>query len=51
MTKKTPSKKSTKKTVKKVIKAAAVDPAVVLAARNKYRKGPKLPKARGYVVM
>jgi len=45
MSKKIPAKKTVKKTVKKVMKAAA-DPAVVAAARNKYRQGPKLPKAR-----
>ena len=49
MTEKTPSTKTTKKTVKKVIKdvmPAKADPKVVAAARNKYRQGPKLPKAR-----
>ena len=46
MATKTPSKKATKKTVKKVIKTVAPDPKVVMAARNKYRSGPKLPKAR-----
>ena len=47
---KSSSKKSTKKVVKNVIKdvvkKTAVDPKVVAAARNKYRQGPKLPKAR-----
>jgi hypothetical protein len=47
MTKKTPSTKANKKTVKNVIKnVIKADPAVVLTARNKYRQGPKLPKAR-----
>ena len=49
MAKKTPSKKTTKKTVKNVIKdvvGTKADPAAVLAARDRYRKGPKFPKAR-----
>ncbi len=46
MAKKTPSKKSTKKSVKKVIASSAPDPKVIAAARDKYRKGPKFPKAR-----
>jgi len=41
MAKKTPAKKSTKKAVKKVMAEAAV-----LVARDKYRSGPKFPKAR-----
>ena len=45
MTKKTSSTKTTKETVKTVLKTVA-DPKVVMATRNKYRSGPKLPKAR-----
>jgi hypothetical protein len=51
MTKKSPATKEVKKTVKNVIKdvvkkKVSVDPAVALAARDKYRSSAKFPKAR-----